>query len=380
MRIRIKALDTLFFRDGKPFERGDESWADGIFPPPPSVFYGALRTLYFSLNSNDFHLANTDKDPTKKLKINDISIQRGDDIYLPPPADFVHDKDDEENFTLLCLHNSEEEITSSILQGYRLKNNSDIEEVEVEEGMLSFSEFEESYLQGLEPNYTLNIQKFFTYEPKVGIARNNNTLSVEEGMLYRVGMLRTAYSDENETVKLEFVIDFSLENFSLAVGYKGILKLGGENKSVEFEVIEDEIFQSFPTLTDDIFKIYIKTPAIFKNESFNQDSNKEKNMVIGWLPKFLNKDYEGEWNGVKVKLIACSIGKPKYFGGFNMVERRPKVLFKAIPEGAVYFFKIIGENKKFTKTQQGFNFSDERSDEGFGISYLANVNSQLPNN
>jgi len=48
MRIEIKSFDTLFFRDGKPFTMSEDNWADGIFPPPPSVIYGALRAAYFA--------------------------------------------------------------------------------------------------------------------------------------------------------------------------------------------------------------------------------------------------------------------------------------------------------------------------------------------
>lgn len=42
--IEIQALGTLFFRDGKPFTMGAETYAEGIFPPLPSTIYGALRT------------------------------------------------------------------------------------------------------------------------------------------------------------------------------------------------------------------------------------------------------------------------------------------------------------------------------------------------
>ena len=48
MTIQLDALDTLFFKDGKPFSLGEETWADGIFPPPPSVVYGATRTALIS--------------------------------------------------------------------------------------------------------------------------------------------------------------------------------------------------------------------------------------------------------------------------------------------------------------------------------------------
>ena len=48
MIIQIDPLDTLFFRNGKPFTMGEETWADAVFPPYPSVVYGALRSAYFS--------------------------------------------------------------------------------------------------------------------------------------------------------------------------------------------------------------------------------------------------------------------------------------------------------------------------------------------
>jgi CRISPR-associated protein Cmr3 len=59
-KIEIHALDTLFFRDGKPFERGEESVANGSFPPLPSVIYGALRTAFLgeSFEKQDFAFDN----------------------------------------------------------------------------------------------------------------------------------------------------------------------------------------------------------------------------------------------------------------------------------------------------------------------------------
>ena len=48
MILELQPLDTLFFRDGKPFNKGEENWADAIFPPFPATIYGALRTAYFN--------------------------------------------------------------------------------------------------------------------------------------------------------------------------------------------------------------------------------------------------------------------------------------------------------------------------------------------
>lgn len=54
MIIEMKPLDTLFFRDSKPFSRGEDTWADTIFPPYPSTVYGALRTAWFKQNIKEF--------------------------------------------------------------------------------------------------------------------------------------------------------------------------------------------------------------------------------------------------------------------------------------------------------------------------------------
>jgi CRISPR type III-B/RAMP module-associated protein Cmr3 len=44
MWYEIIPNDTLFFRDGRPFSMGTETWATSIFPPYPSTVYGAIRS------------------------------------------------------------------------------------------------------------------------------------------------------------------------------------------------------------------------------------------------------------------------------------------------------------------------------------------------
>ena len=88
MIIEIEALDTLFFRDGKPFSMGEEVWADGVFPPSPSVIYGALRSAYFANNSNELDRANESDDPTSNLEITSIYYRFKNANYLPLPGGY----------------------------------------------------------------------------------------------------------------------------------------------------------------------------------------------------------------------------------------------------------------------------------------------------
>ncbi|MGC8691067.1 MAG: type III-B CRISPR module-associated Cmr3 family protein [Caldisericum sp.] len=50
--IFIEPFDTVFFRDGKPFDAGNDFVSFSIFPPSPSTFYGALRTYIIMQYSN----------------------------------------------------------------------------------------------------------------------------------------------------------------------------------------------------------------------------------------------------------------------------------------------------------------------------------------
>src|SRR5690349_9653264 len=43
MRIFIEPTESLLFRTGRPFNAGDNNFAESIFPPTPETLQGALR-------------------------------------------------------------------------------------------------------------------------------------------------------------------------------------------------------------------------------------------------------------------------------------------------------------------------------------------------
>ena len=112
MIIRIKALDTLFFRDGKPFYVGEDNVASGIFPPFPTVAYGALRSAYFAGDLDGLKLANCPGDPTGSLRIKGLYLQVGEDIYFPLPADCIKLKEEKDNKALLLQMRKSPEASS----------------------------------------------------------------------------------------------------------------------------------------------------------------------------------------------------------------------------------------------------------------------------
>lgn len=357
MIIQIEALDTLFFRDGKPFTMGDETWANGIFPPPPSVFYGALRSAYFAQHPDDLELANTDSDPTKELVIKGIYIQEYGSPYFPVPLDLVESKykdfndledEDWENYITVNLLTSikKEKTFFSSADNTNLSLLSLNEEIEGLDN-LSFlkNNMFRQYQKGNSTSLKATpISKLILKENKIGIQRSRTTNTTVDGMLYRVAM--------NRLGNIKFAVDFE----GLELDKEGLLKLGGEAKVATYN--SDVIPRNFKILSKQDFaintkiKIILLTPAIFKK---------------GWIPSFID--------GSNVKLISACVGKPISIGGFDMKEREPKYMRKAVPAGSVYYIEVLNKEvfkNIFSSHSINDSFDDiNYSNQGFGLYSLA---------
>jgi len=351
MIIEINPLDTLFFRDGKPFSMGEETWADAIFPPSPSVIYGALRSTYFAYNIRELEKANEDDDPTKKMEIKSIYLKINDEIFFPPPLDLVKKKERENKaFTLEVPDKISEFISNSeIPQHLIYSGDENIENIP--DGILNNLDFTE-YLNVKSKEFSyLKLGDYLISEPKVGIGRSSNTHSTELGKLYRVDMKRL---ENKSNDKLSIVVEFE----GLDIPEKGMLKLGGEGKAVSYKKFADSLKINFPKFDNNEkqFKLVLTTPAIFEN---------------GWIPKWINNNFKYEHNGLKLKLLTAAIGKPVHIGGFDMKKRIPKPMYKAIPAGSVYYFKLINGTIQDLKNKfHNKNISDIYSEQGFGHCFV----------
>ena len=352
MTIEISALDTLFFRDGKPFSMGDDTWATGVFPPLPSVFYGMIRTAFASQNNI---VASDIEARTENLKITSILLKLDDEIIYPYPADlFSTKKLAEENkarnlelFENKTLSNIKKEEYSHLLS---TKTNEKVTDFS-KKAFISAITFEE-YLSGEKEHSFINIDKIITSEAKIGIGKDLSTNITSEGKLYRVGMKRLEYFDAEKpenSKKLHFVVEYE----NLELGKIGIVKLGAEGKTARYQTIRQHKI-SMPKI-DKYLKIYLASPAIFKD---------------GNSPNFIK---ERNLEGIGFDLLTCSIGKPIYVGGFDMKKREPKIMQKAVPAGSVYYIK--SDNAlELAKKLHGKSISEQMQEQGFGICYCGTFN------
>jgi len=358
MIIEINALDTLFFRDGKPFSMGEETWANGIFPPYPSVIYGALRSAYFSNHIDELEKANQKGDRTKDLRINGIFLKIKDEVCFPLPLDCVKEKDNDKNESFILSSKPTGNLISNYPKLEKIliyPNNDKNNKIEnISNAILVKIDFEDYLNSNADNIFYYKLNKFLLSEPKIGIARASNTHSTEEGKLYRVDMKRLADRNKNN---LSIIVEFE----GLELPDSGFLKLGGEGKAAIYKKYNKSIKVNLPKFEDDKrFKIILVTPAIFNN---------------GCLPNWIDKNnFVDRYDGINLKLLTVAIGKPISIGGFDMKKKEPKPMYKAVPAGSVYYFKLIeGNMKEVKKAFHQKAISDIYPEQGFGIAYAGKV-------
>ncbi|MBK8563981.1 MAG: type III-B CRISPR module-associated protein Cmr3 [Saprospiraceae bacterium] len=355
MELTLQPLDTLFFRDGKPFARGDESWADGNFPPNPSVIYGAMRTALATVKGKEITFLEVPKKLGEKFfQIKGIYYNCGNVNYLPLPLDLVEYKTDAEGIeaqqrhkvNLLHLGHVKSILSEKKSFLKYLLHPEEFQQAEnLDGGLISESQLS-AYLAGtisiIDDAYKLG--DFIKSEPKVGIGRNDATRSAEEGLLYRV--------DTKRLDKIEMRIITSDAEYSTDNVNRSVVHLGGETKLIQIKKVgRDTLEIRKPNLQKGQFKIYLCTPAFFTKH--------------GWKPDL-------ERIGIQATLVAACVGKPISIGGYDIIKNEPKPMLKAVPAGSVYYYETEEEPESIFNKIHGQSISDVMQEQGYGVAYVGN--------
>ncbi|MFW6026711.1 MAG: type III-B CRISPR module-associated protein Cmr3 [Candidatus Woesearchaeota archaeon] len=352
--IRFNALDTLFFRDGKPFNMGEDNQATGLFPPYPSVIYGALRSTYLSESLDELELANEENDPTRFLNIIGYYLYFKDNILFPLPEDCRTKNDPEEQIALL-MNLYENDFSSNYDLPYILSLPEE-ETSKAQDNLISKIELINYFQEGskISEYYYEKKSNCLLIEPKIGISIDSQKGISEDGKLYSINFNRPASELKNgKYSELDIIVEYE----GLNLPEKGLLRIGAEGKAVRYEHIQEKFNNNISFPKKGQCKWYLATPTIYKK---------------GWYPDWLDKErgYSGQYKGVKFKLLAAAIGTSCYIGGFDIKEKRPKKMYKAVPAGSVYYFEYEGDLNNVIESLNKENISEIRAEEGFGISYL----------
>jgi len=372
--LELRPLDTLFFRDGKSFTGGDDTWAETIFPPLPSVVYGAMRSCYMTYNGGlekflNGELADKIGTPVEPggFGIKAVYLHNAEGLLLPVPLDMLkgtrkENGKDKEFLKTLRITNADNLLWfDNHLLGQRLAAF----------GMDAAESSNRDFLNGIDLYACLslknseyvsfkNLGELVCDEPKIGIKRSRQSHSSEEGYLYRANMVRFKMED------LSVMVDFAgLDDFP----EQGLLKLGGEAKTASFKKVDvagavmdyDSIKEIKNRIGQNkLFKIYFASPSIFKG---------------GWLPEALDeKTMTWGFNGLKLQLLTAALGAPINIVGWDIQKKAPKPMYKAVPAGSVYYFRLSeGTPEQVIKVLHHQNISDYYAEQGFGFCLVGAV-------
>lgn len=365
MIIEIKPLDTLVFRKGRSFNMGEDNWDSSVFPPSPSVVYGALRAVYLFHNEEQLKHAGTENDPTTDLIINGIYyLKDNNEILYPLPRDCVKIKDREKKekreAVLLKLKrkgDDNKEFINSAPKNLSLLKHKEVVQG-IKKGVFDTSSLS-NYLEGMDINYNYEtLDDYYSIESKTGIKIDPTTKTVLNkpegegssvaGHLYHLDMIRLK--------GLRIVVEFE----NLDIPEEGLIKLGGQGKASSYKTVEkDSVLPKAGQIPNSFFKFYLLTPAKLNN---------------GWLPSWINPEtLKGEKDGIKLELITAAIGSPRSIGGYNIKEKKAKPTYDCVPEGSIYVFESNADEDKVKEVFHGKSISDYDAKEGFGIVFVGGV-------
>jgi CRISPR-associated protein Cmr3 len=338
----LKPLDTLFFRDGKPFGFGESAYLESIFPPTPQTMQGVVRynIIRAHCNSNTIfqckvcsfsdcilpkNIGSSDEGNYGSLDIYGPYLVEDGKRYYHVPLDLMQEAEGQKRLvSLKPSENSADQCDSgNISLPAKPAEYCAIKEVKgwIEENAL----LEYIREQKLPDKKSLRQDSdFFEKEPRVGIGRDYATHTAKEGMLYSIAPLRFN-KDTAIGVKVGG-IDESLQP------KHNCTKFGGEGRVCKLEIKDcpDTENQFKFAFADKYIKMLLLQPADFGR----------------WLPPGFeaisqngSMRWEGSINRVNLQLVSACIGKPQKIGGWDMASGSSKAIKSYVPAGSVYFFK-----------------------------------------
>lgn len=375
MWLFIHPQDTLFFRDGRPFNAGADVWTNTVFPPYPHTIYGMLRTLFAHCflehpGYDDLLAGILDEGGREllgtKTEVGSLSMRgpfiarkRGKRVHLllSPPSDLFSLPD--------SAHDRPVHYLMAPLQQESISNFSDmslpflplgfahLEKHVKKESLKPTSNMVRdvsllTYLKGaVSDNLSairtgIGTEAFVTEEICPIIARDEH-LSAREGHLAlpthirMQGMKELQYEERGLSVEIDdrAIPDSVGPKLMDCLHARPVIHLGGEARVATVEVVDHDAARSHKELFPRIaqtgrFRTVLTSPARFSKGVF--------------LPDFLDADLTGHWdlNGETrpVRLVAAAMNRAQAVGRWDIAGSRPRETVNMVPAGSVLFFEI----------------------------------------
>ncbi len=339
--LRFTALDTLFFKEARPFEAIGGSELASIFPPPPRTVAGAIRTAIGDSLQADWEAFRTDanytvagvrlrnligcNDDMGRLAIKGIWLSSNNERLYPAPL-YLLRKDVE--FSRLLIGKAEQ--TRLGLVRLPSIHADDRGFKPLDKAWITRAGLEKVLLGGLPDHDDIRFATdLYFEEPRLGIARDNSLRTVEKGLLYQSRHIRP-----KKTAGLCIEAEISgLDGLSMP---RRLVRLGAEGRLAGMEEMgEPSPFPSPPTVRDDTIGLILTllSPARFKGNTWIPEGFEEKEMNR-------IKIWAGKLSGVQLTIRSMVIGKALREGGWDLAAQKPRPVQSLIPPGSAWYCTV----------------------------------------
>ncbi|SMF09867.1 type III-B CRISPR module-associated Cmr3 family protein [Desulfovibrio gilichinskyi] len=387
MFVEIAPLDTIFCRDGRSFGVNEAHAVDSIFPPPPSVMFGAMRGGIF-VTQNFAALGRNKMDPGWPKWFGDTEsagdlFQKGPlpvvdgQIMFPMPLDGYVKSGKNGEYTISTFRIIKNNSSTSSLdlehllippEGKKLPKSTNIMWISASSLTRYLNSEEEISLELNKDIYPQD--ELWTPELRTNVGINPETNAGKDAILFslkhvRMNSKRNARLlckwGSNDSTSLQILKDIITDT-------QGSLAVAGERRCGSVATSDLRWPDaSINTITPDkegyvSFRIYIATPAYFDG-GWRPESDSNKECII-----------KSSAGNVKATLLTAAVGKPFYLGGYDIHKRQQRPARGFVPAGSVYHFKAKADQlEKIIKLNgQVIGDNDFLRAQGFGLCLLGN--------
>lgn len=340
--VRIRGLDTLLFRDGRPFsdEPGAFS-ARTLRSPLPGTIAGFLRTRIGNEKGwNKTGWNNGNVTDALKIEVAAPLLKLNDAFVFHAPADALIYKDehDQDKPKVMCLRPWKDAPGGTNMpDGMLPMEVTDDVKPEPDYNFWQWDDLKNWLLSGSGIGFSVPKKiKGLPLEERVHVEISETGTS-EEGKLFSAQFLsfeehQWEQFKKKQTDRWSLVAKVTTDVNDLS----GVGQLGGENRSAIVETVADNEWLPCP---DDLksamsseshVRMILATPAIFEH---------------GWRPGWLDGNLIGTPAGIsgcKLKLIAAAVKRREAVSGWDYFHKQPKPVRWMVPAGSVYFFEVQG--------------------------------------
>jgi len=350
LTLRLEAFDTWFFRESRPHDAAGATELGSLFPPPIRTLAGAIRTymgdamgidwqtLTCSGSNFDFEQQLGNAEHLGQLQLQGAWIIYDGQRLYPVPA-YLMKKDD--SLERLEIGNAVRCDLGTVRLPQMPKDCVGYKNLEQHwltgagirlclEGKLPdvLTSKSEEFKNKLAPGqHIVSLDELLGYEPRLGIARDNQSRAVEKGKLYQTQHIRL-----KEAVQIEINAKHLSPELISTMDNSETIRLGGEGRMASVHASHESEAFPFSLIKKSQFCVHFITPADFGRHMFPESF--EHIEVEG------ENVWRGELNGIQFDIVAAVIGKAHREGGWDMKNHQPRAVKSYTPAGSIWFCRL----------------------------------------